>query len=357
MKAVELLLTEYILPSEFKFGFELEALGHTNNRFEEFKRFAIRTFGGEFGDDSSIAVDKNTQESFEYKSGVNQFTPMNLQKFVMFLNSLPEYNIVTNPTCSLHIHFSYPTISKEDVFWFLINLATNKEKINEFIKMNKFKFINEKYASLDLFEKIRNMFDDDGIKYINSLLTNEKYSLFRVHPIGTVEWRGPRDFLNKHNQEDIKEFVKKMYSLVKFISSSISNPSVTYNGITLDKKKLYKSVSKNSEDIVFKTSKETRLEQAMKDPRFSFKQNKKILATVKEHFPWFFKGKFSNAIVTIRGDKLYFESGIWKDGVFENTGVFDGGTWKGGEFKGRWIGGYIKSATGSPVYSTEFKKE
>ena len=37
-------------------------------------------------------------------------------------------------------------------------------------------------------------------------MSEEKMRLLRNHPQGTIEWRGPRNFLNKQNVNDIKTF-------------------------------------------------------------------------------------------------------------------------------------------------------
>lgn len=341
MKIEDLMLNEYILPSQFKFGFELEAIGNQLQSLPEFKRFALNFLDGEFGTDPTISTDKRTDESFEYKSGVLDFTPANLQKFIFFLNKLPEYHVRTNASCSLHIHFSYPDMRPQDAFWFIINLALNEEKQKEFLSLGKYKFFSEKYASTEIFDKIKYFAEEDGgEKVLGVFYSNDKYNLFRIHPIGTIEWRGPRDFLNDRNKENIMVFVKKMYSLVKYMGYTTAQKSITYKGKTISRDLVFNTIK--DKKVYFDNKKGTKLDRILKDGRFSHSQNMTILPEIRKKFPWFFKGKFKFATVRIDGESLVFQEGIWEDGVFGKGGVFESGFWKGGTFKGRWISGKIK---------------
>ena len=67
------LLNEYVLPSTFKFGFELEGYYNSyNTDFEKFQQFALDTFAGEFGNDSSINIIKMEQEIIIWDESINK---------------------------------------------------------------------------------------------------------------------------------------------------------------------------------------------------------------------------------------------------------------------------------------------
>jgi len=92
------------------------------------------------------------------------------------------------------------------------------------------------------------------------------------------------------------------------------------------------------------------------------------LPAVKKYFPWLFKAKFEDAVISMKNDKLIWKSGLWKSGDWEggiwedgvwlkgnwNNGTFKGGIFKGGSFRGgifaggvfqagRWAGGTWKN--------------
>ena len=45
-------------------------------------------------------------------------------------------------------------------------------------------------------------------------LSDDKYRLFRIHPYGTIEWRGPRNFLDSNDFKIIKDFYKKFNTYI-----------------------------------------------------------------------------------------------------------------------------------------------
>ena len=173
--------------------------------------------------DSSLIGDAN-HSTFEYSSPVIPFTVENLEKFIKLMDKLPKLGVYTDRNCSLHIHFSHNNLTYTDAVWFMAYLA-NDEKYKNIIHSNiknycfynnyyaEYKFLKEAYEKLN-FSKTKN----NG--FFNILCDNEKYRCVRIHPQGTLEWRGPRTFLNinKHNKNVL--FIKDLYNFIKLINES-----------------------------------------------------------------------------------------------------------------------------------------
>ena len=340
------LLNEYVLPSTFKFGFELEGYYNSyNTDFEKFQQFALDTFAGEFGNDSSIKSGERNTETFEYKSGIIPFTPASLQKFAGFLLSLPSHGIKTNETCSIHVHFSFPNITSKDAFWTLCQLAMNDSVKEEFLHFKEFNFFEKEFATVHSLKHIKNAIINKDHDTLLMMYNNEKFNVFRIHPQGTIEWRGPRDFLNEGKPEDIKGFILKLYSVVKFISRSVDTTSISYQGKTVLTKADFDKAEKekmNDQRAVHPYFEKKTLENLKTDLRFIPNFDKKILEKINKLFPWLFKGKFANANITLSDDnQLLWWGGTWLSGTFE-SGYWKGGVFKGGTFKGKWSHGVWK---------------
>ena len=59
--------------------------------------------------------------------------------------------------------------------------------------------------------------------------SNEKYQVLRIHPQGTIEWRGPRGFLDSNRTIDYVEgYITKLYRLVLKIADIVTRKE--YNG-------------------------------------------------------------------------------------------------------------------------------
>lgn len=247
------ILNEQLLMSEITFGFELEAyvkrdaallaIGYSPEEIPDIKFLDPRQLQGYlklyfmkfFGNsDYDVGGDVSLgNNSFELKSPVYNLTPANIIQCIQFLYSLHSgpFQIYTDSTCGFHTHVSFPTITSEDVYWLECNLALDKDMIENLSSMVttdgvKINFINTKYSSAAYLKLLKTAIKKDDFKSIAELMSSEKYRLIRNHPQGTLEWRGPRDFLNKPNMDDIKIFFNQLYKFCQWISKTLDKKEI-----------------------------------------------------------------------------------------------------------------------------------
>ena len=218
------------LLNQFKVGFELEGfLDYQVNpdtcvtdlakRFDE-----LIGKQGDMHRDGSLHARRGSCAAFEYSTAPIEFTPKNMQKVMKWLESLPSLGVFTNTTCSLHTHISYNGINQNDLAWSLFYMIL-EEKIDNFLyfwKDKRTKFSNKRYATTYFIERIRgNAWHDGNLdNLLQTLFSNEKYRAFRLHPQGTLEWRGPRTFLNRPSKKKTVAYFQELRDLLKTINES-----------------------------------------------------------------------------------------------------------------------------------------
>ena len=241
----EILLEKY-LASQFKFGFELEAFlkdGYTDVDYDadnyvegvvteiiasdfNFKEDEIEIKG-----DGSLSPDENDDYAFEWATPIMTFTPANLSRCINGLDTvLNSEGIYTNDTCGFHIHLSFPNMSDEDIIWVLSQLAVDNEFLSRLTYFKGIEFLDEEYANIDFIEDIGDYIKSGMYSYIARYFTTEKYRAFHIHSQGTLEWRGPRNFLNRKDVTMIKDFFKLLYDFVMWISKATIAKSI--NGVS-----------------------------------------------------------------------------------------------------------------------------
>lgn len=170
--------------------------------------------------------------TFEYGSPIIPFTPTNMNRINKFLSSLKDIGVKTNDSCGFHTHISFKDITRNDVKWILFSIANDSELRQEVSEMEvedgePIKFYGS-YANDSWFEKLKvnGSFDDWSL----NLSTNEKYLIMRIHPeAGTIEWRGPRNFINDGSDAAlIKSYIKKLWKLILKIGKLVDEKE--YNG-------------------------------------------------------------------------------------------------------------------------------
>lgn len=252
-------LLESLLSSEFKFGFELEAYSalseEEKNKYvsdntigffskqslsQEYKDKLIKYFSHWFGNNLKIQYDdslKTDNTGFEFATPIMSFTPLNIQKSIDFLNNLnnSEFKIYTDETCGFHIHFSFPTMTTEDMVWIVCHISYDEslQKLLKFFttKNDKtFKFFNKKFAKVGFLKDIKTSINTNNWSKLNELLSNDKYRLIRIHPDDNLEWRGPRNFLNEPEIQTIKEFFLQFHKIIMEIIKIIDKKEI--NGIS-----------------------------------------------------------------------------------------------------------------------------
>lgn len=287
----ETLLLEKKLTTDFTFGFELEAVADGRLNFDtdnmssssnDVIKFIESYFGngGDFHWDSSIEVfpgcvqyyededgasyyyydgeemslrelfenfqtdnidDIDFQSTFEYASPVLTFNVENVQKVINMLNKgLSLGYFKTNDSCGFHHHLSYQGITGEDAAWIVSQLSLDDKAKKLFSEFNtissngdnvNYNFIttwsNREYLS-DLKDAIHRFDFNEIIKLLNT----DKYSILNVHDNKTLEWRGPRDFLDSEDKKIIIDFYKQLWKVVNWMTTALDKKEI--NGMNKD---------------------------------------------------------------------------------------------------------------------------
>lgn len=230
----EEILLEKKLTTDFTMGFELEAIwyGESSN-FEEYSR-DIRNFFSECGlkdgdlhDDGSLRSE-GEGATFEWSSPVLPVNLNSINKIInMYKNGLNK-KFTVNSSCGLHHHISFPNMSAEDMIWIMCKLSIDTNMRNKISKFKDYNFVsewsNDEYLN-DLAYAVRN----DNYNNIIHFCSTEKYSLINVHGQKTLEWRGPRGFLNTNRSTAIKnvtEFYKLFWSFVKWMTDVLDEDEI-----------------------------------------------------------------------------------------------------------------------------------
>ena len=212
------------LKSDFSFGFELEGLLEDHKRLSTLKNKLDKFFDneGSMDTDGSIRQTKACSgRPFEYASPVIKYSPTNLSIFLNFLDNLPEFGVKVNNSCGFHTHISFTGISRDDAVWFILWLS-GTEKYKELLFFNDIKFYSPRYASIKFFEKIHDaLANHDIVSALKQAVSNEKYRVIRIHPQGTLEWRGPRKFLNKVDHLANVNYLKMLDKYMNLLNESL----------------------------------------------------------------------------------------------------------------------------------------
>jgi hypothetical protein len=263
---------------EFTFGFELEGYyriqGHrpddehrwfntpTENevhpkRQENYKRVEsiisqyLPIKGSKFVKDESLR-EKLGYFDFEWASPVLNFTPQTISQVIKFLSAMPDLGIKTTSDCGFHVHVSFPYMNNLDRVWLICNLAIDPVMRKKLEKFKRFKFLHDDYAGTMILDQLssvilspvteQNVIDEKdkpelfvGVK---NAISDEKFELVRLHPQGTLEWRGPRNFLNKPDQMVIREFFVILREFIQWIKVTMEKKEI----VGIDKKEFLAGV-------------------------------------------------------------------------------------------------------------------
>lgn len=197
-------------------------------------------------------------KTFEIASPVLKLTPLNISKTIYYLKTaVEEYEVETNETCGMHIHLGFPEIKEGktnsiNIFWALCHLASTPDEASKILNYKGFKLYGKKYAKLKVLENMHQMISRDYfpkdvskdvvLNTLNRFYNDDKFLVFRQHTIGTLEWRGPRGFLDRPNL--IKDFfIKVLYGLVKFLNDSLDEDRLNFPNLDISyitKEEFYK---------------------------------------------------------------------------------------------------------------------
>lgn len=235
-------LLEAVTTRGFKFGFEFECIGPIGFDINN----ANLPLSLKYHGDSSIKPEHEDEMGYEFVSEPLTLNPSTIIASKNTILELLKDGFYTNSSCGFHIHYSYTDISFEDISWILVGLAVDPEAEKLFTKFGDINFFNGNYASTDIFDIIRECFEEDQLDSLVYLIDDYKYRIIRIHPQGTIEWRGPRDFMNKKEQRVISDFFIRLYKCANLIDSLLQKSSCTYSGNTISKDKFKEMMSNSS---------------------------------------------------------------------------------------------------------------
>ena len=192
--------------------------------------------------------------NFEYATKKIPFNAKNLEKIYNGLSKLYKWEIFTNDSCGFHIHLSFPEISKEEIAWIICCIAVDEELTYEILQLETedegtiqlFNVdINEEgeeidgYATIHFLLNIKDAILENDYDRLDKLLNSEKYRVLHIHSDnGTLEWRGPRGFLNSGNLKTIKAFVLKWYKIVSKIANMTQVTTYQGSDVVINKRDL-----------------------------------------------------------------------------------------------------------------------
>ena len=178
--------------------------------------------------DSSLEPDSDDDYAFEWATPVMDFTPTNLAKCIKGLDYLMSSDYYTNETCGFHVHLSFPNISEQDCIWIISKLAVDEDMLWTLSAgVDGCDFYNEDYAEIEFLTDLGESIKEGNLEGIAPVFTTEKYRALHIHPQGTIEWRGPRDFMNQYtNNKPIYKFFKLLHKFVMWISKTLASKDI-----------------------------------------------------------------------------------------------------------------------------------
>lgn len=241
----EEILLEKKLTTDFTMGFELEAVWYADTGDDSYVEYedyedSIKEFfdscgleGGDLHGDGSLNG-YGDGAPFEWASPVLPVNMTSINKIInMYKRGLNEVFTV-NDSCGLHHHVSFPNMSAEDMVWIMCKLAldTNmREKISHF---KDWSFVTT-WSKDSYLDRLKDAVLNDKYNDIIKICRTDKYSLVNVHSHRTLEWRGPRSFLDTSREKALKnvvEFYKLFWSFIKWMTDVLDENEI--NNISKD---------------------------------------------------------------------------------------------------------------------------
>jgi hypothetical protein len=218
---------------ELTFGFEFEAYYKSKSETSiNNKEWLLDYWGSigksELGTDASLKTTRN-QISFEMKSPPIPATTPNLIKLESFLNEARDKGFYTTKNCGFHIHIGREDLNSFDFESRLKIVMNFKRCYKTLTEINQFKFSNTKHASLENITTLVPLFKkNEGPEELQSIvrkvinLISMKNNVIHFHYQRTIEWRGPRNFLNAGLKEDVHNFILHLRKFLYYVSKATS---------------------------------------------------------------------------------------------------------------------------------------
>ena len=236
----EEILLEKKLTTDFTMGFELEAIWYGDSYDFDDYRDSINEFFSECGlEDGDLHGDGSLRDegdgaAFEWASPVLPVNLTSINKIINMYKKGLNKKFTVNSSCGLHHHISFPNMSAEDMIWIMCKLATDSNMRNKISQFKDINFISE-WSEDDYLDELANAVRNDNYREIINQCSTAKYSLVNVHPHRTLEWRGPRGFLDASTSTALKnvvEFYKLFWSFVKWMTDVLDENEI--NNVSKD---------------------------------------------------------------------------------------------------------------------------
>ena len=196
--------------------------------------------------------------SFEYSSPVLDFTPANIKKIWEFMerNLGANKTFFTNASCGFHHHISFEGITGEDAAWILSQIAMDDKAIDlldhledekNSYGINKYIFSGD-YSKDEYLVELRNAIKEFDFEKIVSYLNTDKFSLLNNHRNKTLEWRGPREFMDTNDINLVKKFYQQLWKVIRLFSQKLDLKEI--NGMS--KENYMKGLAAVNEGRVFR---------------------------------------------------------------------------------------------------------
>lgn len=376
-KALENIYVEKLLLNEFTFGFELEAyapiqfLANVEKQFDDGVKTnrshhdVVKQYINNLFEDNSITFTGKSRVStdaslttaddelrdeidgtsihdlhaFEFSSPVINFSPSNVLGVVKILNTLLKNDFITTDECGFHIHIGFPSSYNGEetdllMIWIILNMAKdytvdNQKFLQEVVKFGDFKMYDDSFASIlhiellsDTLKDLMNETPSAEVKdalftAIKERYSSRKFNLFRIHPQGTLEWRGPRRFLNKNNLSSTKKFfISKLYPLIMRLSAYIDKDEIALGNLLITKDDVLDNVVMNHQITVKEKSKS-----------FARGIDRNVLSKILSRLPFMRPSQITmkNASLDLIDDgRLLVKKGEFKDGSIDNAFILQG---------------------------------
>lgn len=256
-------LDEKLLTSEFTFGFELEAICNDSSLYYDqdnikdyidnllvsgtsekqkkelaghsaiHKDESVHGNNDEYDDEDS----DGNEAPFEYGSPIFPCTPFWFNKVIKTLRDMMNDGFYTNNSCGFHHHLHFNGMTERDMVWVYCNLAMDEDLYSKFAKLHgaddrDYKLYSDNWASQDAMLKLKDAVQNNNWEGVIEELNTDKWRAFRIHPQGTLEWRGPRDFMNRGNLDNINIFYKLFNQLIGKIKTYMDSKVLTGTNIT-----------------------------------------------------------------------------------------------------------------------------
>lgn len=196
--------------------------------------------------------------SFEYSSPVLDFTPANIKKIWEFMerNLGANKTFFTNASCGFHHHISFEGITGEDAAWILSQIAMDDKAIDlldhledekNSYGINKYIFSSD-YSKDGYLVELRNAIKEFDFEKIVFYLNTDKFSLLNNHRNKTLEWRGPREFMDTNDINLVKKFYQQLWKVIRLFSQKLDLKEI--NGMS--KENYMKGLAAVNEGRVFR---------------------------------------------------------------------------------------------------------